>query len=121
MIKETYFYNQNIIINLVCGSDYRPYNGWSGQATILHALYIEIKFNDSPSKRIDLGVQISSQDELSYCPTHTIKHRIEPVIVGSIKDIVRELNAGIEQRFYNLVLNMMPGYLNPSKRVKICI
>ena len=121
MIKETYFYNQNIIINLVCGSDYRPYNGWSGQATILHALYIEIKFNDSPSKRIDLGVQISSQDELSYCPTHTIKHRIEPVIIGSIKDIIGELDAGIEQRFYNLVLNMIPGYLNPSKRVNICI
>ncbi len=121
MIKETYFYNQNIIINLVCGSDYRPYNGWSGQATILHALYIEIKFNDNESKKIELGVQISSQDELSYCPTNTIKHRIEPVIVGSIKDIVRELNAGIEQRFYNLVLNMMPGYLNPSKRVNICI
>ena len=53
-----------------------------------------------------------------YCQTNIFT---KPIIIGSIKDIVRELNAGIEQRFYNLVLNMMPGYLNPSKRVNICI
>ena len=78
-------------------------------------------FLPNGSKRIDLGVQMSSQDELSYSPTHTIKHRIEPVIIGSIKDIIGELDAGIEQRFYNLELNMIPGSLNPSKRVNICI
>ena len=45
----------------------------------------------------------------------------KPIIIGSIKDVIGELDSGIEQRFYNLVLNMIPGSLNPSKRVNICI